>query len=69
MEELRKINEETIVPDKKKIEITVEGGLIQAIEGIPKDVEVWVSDYDVEGTEEERLFTDKNGDQCHRYKW
>jgi len=59
----------TIVNPDKKIEITVEGGLVQAVEGIPADVEVWVNDYDVDGAEEDRLFTDANGDQCNRFQW
>lgn len=54
--------------EKKIIEITVEGGLIQGIQGIPEDIEVIVRDYDVDGTED-NLYIDKDGDKCNRFKW
>ena len=38
---------------KHIISITVEGGVIQSIEGIPADVQVVVRDYDVDGSEED----------------
>lgn len=38
---------------KKQIVITVEGGVIQDIDGIPSDVDIIVMDYDVEGADPE----------------
>jgi len=43
------------------IEITVEGGVIQDISGIPSGQEVVVFDYDVEGVDESLLKTDDDG--------
>lgn len=46
------------VREKKHIIITVEGGLIQNIDNIPKDIEVIVVDFDTDGTspeEDERV--------------
>ena len=55
--------------EKKVIRITVEGGLIQHIEGIPDDVKIIVKDYDVDGIPDDELYTDKDGDKCNRYEW
>ena len=54
--------------EKKVIEITVEGGLITWIEGIPDNIKVIVRDYDVNDEEDEN-YTDENGDKCHRFEW
>jgi len=48
---------------KKDIVITVEGGLIQWIGGIPEDVRIIVHDYDVESVDAADLSVDKDGHQ------
>ena len=55
--------------DKKTIVITVEGGLIQWIAGIPEDVRIVVKDYDVDSVDEENLTTDENGDEYVESVW
>ena len=58
--------------DDKRIIITVEGGLIQNIEGIPAGVVVEVHDYDTDGAElneEEGLLKDERGDVYQRAEW
>jgi hypothetical protein len=42
-------------PELNKIIIVVDGGLIQTISGIPKDIQIEVRDYDVEGVDEENI--------------
>lgn len=52
-------------PPIKTIVITVEGGVIQAIERIPKGVRVRVLDFDTDGADEERLTTvNKEGEKA-----
>jgi len=57
---------------KKRIVITVHGGLIQDIEGIPKDIIVEVRDYDVEfeeGFHDGAEFKiDNQGDEFYWYE-
>jgi len=57
------------MPDKKTITITVEGGVIQGIAGIPEDVRIVVKDYDVEGAEPNNLSHDENGNACVVSEW
>lgn len=45
------------------ITITVEGGVIQDISGVPKGARVVVMDYDIEGYTNSELQTDSNGDE------
>jgi len=47
----------------KTITITVEGGLILDIAGIPKGVRVEVWDFDIEGCDPEHLETTDYGDE------
>lgn len=42
---------------KERIVITVEGGLIQDIQGIPKGLEVHVLDFDLNDSGDERVAT------------
>lgn len=53
----------------KKINITVEGGVIQDISDIPKGVNVVVRDYDCEGCDEELLKTDQDGNYYIESVW
>ncbi len=55
--------------NKKSIVITMDGGLIQEIEGIPQDVVIVVRDYDVEGVDEDDLTKDENGNECFESIW
>lgn len=48
---------------KHKILITIEGGLVQDIAGIPFGCEVEVRDYDVDHTENEALKEDEDGNK------
>ena len=52
----------------KIVRVTVEGGVVQHID-VPKDVRVVVRDYDVEGTEEDQLEKDENGDEFIESIW
>ena len=52
-----------------KIVITMEGGLIQDIQGIPDGVVILVRDYDVEGADDTELTQDENGDACYELIW
>lgn len=49
---------------KNKITILVHGGLVQDIIGIPKDVEVEVLDYDIEGADPDNFSQDEDGNDC-----
>ena len=46
--------------------ITIEGGVADVTIRTPGIV-IEVRDYDVDGTEEELLWTDEHGDRCVRY--
>jgi len=52
-----------------KIVISMDGGLIQFISA-DEPVEIYVVDYDVEGTEtDDPYFTQLNGDDCLLFPW
>lgn len=59
----------------KTILVVMEGGVIQDIMGIPKDCEVVVRDFDVEGIdlgdylERGQLFTSPAGEMCTEVTW
>jgi len=55
--------------NKKKIVISVEGGVVQSIDGIPEDVVVVVRDFDVDGVDEADLTKDGRGDACVESAW
>lgn len=56
--------------EKHKIIVTVEGGLVQGIEGVPAGVVVEVRDYDVDSTTQpERLCTDQDGAKYAKSEW
>jgi hypothetical protein len=52
---------------KPKIVITVEGGVVQAVNLSPElsHCEVIIKDYDVDGPEEPGQCIDANGDRCY----
>ena len=51
---------------KPNVTVTVEGGVAQ-VDVFTPDVVVEVRDYDVDGVDEDLLWTDENGDRCVRY--
>jgi hypothetical protein len=51
---------------KPNVTVTVEGGVAQ-VDVFTPGVVVEVRDYDVDGVEEDLLWTDENGDRCVRY--
>lgn len=53
----------------KTIQITVEGGVIQDISNIPKNVRVQVIDYDTQGAEKEILSEDSDGNEFVESIW
>lgn len=54
---------------KHKITITMEGGLIQDISGIPESVVIEVMDFDVEGCEPESLKENEHGEKFTLTEW
>ena len=50
------------------VRVTVEGGVVQHVE-VPEGVQVIVRDYDVDGTEEDQLEHDENGDHFTETNW
>ncbi len=53
----------------KTIKITVEGGVIQNITGIPEGIAIAVFDYDTEGNDLETLRQDEDGEDCIISLW
>jgi hypothetical protein len=51
---------------KPHVTVTVEGGVAQVDVFTPGEV-VEVRDYDVDGVDEDLLWTDESGDRCVRY--
>jgi hypothetical protein len=49
--------------------ITVHGGLVQAVEGVPPGIVVRGRDYDIDGTEDEHLDRDDKGHLCCESVW
>jgi hypothetical protein len=60
---------EKIEQQEHTIVITVQGGLIQQINGIPHGTRVLVRDYDVESTDPSDLANDPDGDPCIESLW
>jgi hypothetical protein len=60
-------SQQVLPPPQPKIVITVEGGVVQAVNVSPElgPVEVVVKDYDVDGPNEPGLCVDANGDRCY----
>ena len=48
-----------------EIRITMEGGVIQAVDNVPEGVRVVVMDFDVEGYDESELKTNDRGERYH----
>lgn len=46
------------------IEVGVYGGLVQWVRGIPKELEVRVHDYDVDGVDSGIISSDRDGSSC-----
>lgn len=55
-------------PNNKVVEVMLEGGLITDIK-LPKGVKVIVHDYDIEGSDDERITQDKDGRDCFETVW
>ena len=51
---------------KPNVTVTVEGGVAQ-VDVFTPGLVVEVRDYDVDGVDEDLLWTDENGDRCVRY--
>lgn len=50
---------------KHQIIIGIEGGVASVDETtIPKNIEIVIRDYDIDGADEERLSEDEEGNQC-----
>lgn len=54
---------------KKTIVIDLDGGLIQQIRGIPRNIRLEVRDYDVEGAGPDELTQDKDGNDYFETIW
>lgn len=55
--------------DMTTITVGVEGGVVQWIMDIPRDIRVVVHDYDVDGADGEDLSRDTNGDEYLESIW
>jgi len=55
--------------EKKRIVIYQDGGLIQNIEGIPKDVVIEARDYDIDGADPEDVKLDGDGQEYTEVIW
>jgi hypothetical protein len=55
--------------NQKVITITMEGGIIHGVEGIPNGITVRVHDFDIEGAEPESITTTANGDKVCVSEW
>ena len=51
------------------ITVTVEGGVVQSVDGVPRGITVRVLDFDTEGTEEECLTALPNGGKACVSEW
>ena len=54
---------------KQTIWVTMEGGIIQSVDGIPEGIRVRVMDFDVEGVDENELKTTRSGDKYYETIW
>lgn len=52
----------------KIVRVTVEGGVVQNVE-VPEGVQVIVKDYDVDGSDEDQLERDEDGDSFVESIW
>ena len=55
--------------DPGVIIVTVEGGVVQSVDGVPRGITVRVLDFDTEGTEEECLTALPNGGKACVSEW
>jgi len=56
-------------PIKQRIIITMEGGIIQNISGIPEDVLIEVHDFDTDSYEGDSLHTNDQGEEFILMEW
>ena len=52
-----------------KIQIKLEDGMIQAVDGLPPDFAIEVFDYDVEKYQPQHLSQDESGRACQIKEW
>ena len=52
-----------------KIQIKLEHGIVQAIDGLTPEVAIEVYDYDVEKYDDQKLSTDEHGQACEIKEW
>jgi hypothetical protein len=52
-----------------KIQIRLEHGIIQAIDGLTREIAIEVIDYDVEKYDSKNLSADENGKACEIKEW
>jgi hypothetical protein len=52
-----------------KIQIRIEHGIIQAVDGLPPEIAVEVFDYDVEKYDSKSRSADENGKACEIKEW
>jgi hypothetical protein len=52
-----------------KIQIKLEHGIVQAIEGLTPEIAIEVYDYDVEKYDDQKLSTDEQGQACEMKEW
>ena len=68
-EDRKYIGAEMKATGRKPITITLEGGVIQAIQYIPKGMRVKVLDFDVDGVPEDELTKLRNRQKCVMSIW
>jgi hypothetical protein len=52
-----------------KIQIKVEHGIVQAVDGLTPEIAIEVYDYDVEKYDDQKLSTDEHGQACEIKEW
>jgi len=53
----------------QNIQIKLEHGIVQAIDGLTPEIAIEVFDYDVEKYDTRKLSTDENGQACEIKEW
>jgi len=53
----------------QNIQIKLEHGIVQAIDGLTPEIAIEVFDYDVEKYDTQKLSTDENGQACEIKEW
>ena len=52
-----------------KIQIKLEHGIVQAVDGLTPEIAIEVYDYDVEKYDDQKLSTDEQGQACEIKEW